>query len=155
MNSYYLNSYRINALLFVIGLLLLALAGPQRFANLLDELNRRAGALTGAQPTVLSAEPPATLLLQADALVLPIANGAAQVTARVRDAKGQPVAGVTVQFQSQLGNVAPASSTTDANGAAITTFHAAGVAAQAPSAGAAGQGSEPSAWRAGWAGWRR
>lgn len=131
MNTFTQYSYRINALFFLTGLLLLALVGPQRLTALVDTLNRVTDAMTNTQPLVISGGPPALLLLQADALVLPMTNGTAQVTARVRDAQGNPVAGTLVEFHSDLGNVTPASVTTDANGVATTAFQATGTAGRA------------------------
>lgn len=131
MDTFYQYSYRINALFFLTGLLLLALVGQQQFATLVDTLDRLAGTVTSAPPLVISVEPPALLLLQANALVLPKDNGTAQVTARVRDAQGNPVAGTLVQFQSDLGSVNPTSATTDANGIALTTFQTTGAAGRA------------------------
>lgn len=131
MNTFYQNSYRINALFFLLGLLLLVLVGQQRFAALLHTLDSMAGVLPGAPLRAIQSGAPALLLLQADALVLPMSNGAAQVTARVRDAQGNPVAGTVVQFQGSLGSVNPASATTDANGVATTTFQTSGAAGRA------------------------
>ena len=131
MNTFYHYSYRINALFFLTGLLTFTLVGPQRFATFLDALNRMAGAVTNTQPLVISGGPPALLLLQADALVVPMTNGTAQLTARVRDAVGRPVAGALVQFQNELGSVNPASATTDANGVAHATFQTNGAAGRA------------------------
>lgn len=131
MNTFYQYSYRINALFFLIGLLLVALVGQQRLTTLLATLTSIAEVTTAAPPLVISTEPPAALLLQADALVLPKDNGTAQVTTRIRDAQGNPVAGSLVQFQSALGSVNPASAITDANGVAVTTFQAIGTAGRA------------------------
>ncbi|MCB0184790.1 MAG: hypothetical protein KDE31_11015, partial [Caldilineaceae bacterium] len=97
MNTFYQYSYRINALFLLVGLLWLALVGQQQFTAMLNTLHSMAGAVTSEPPVVISGGPAALLLLQADALVLPKDNGTAQVTARVRDAVGNPVAGVTVQ----------------------------------------------------------
>ncbi|MEZ4864232.1 MAG: Ig-like domain-containing protein [Caldilineaceae bacterium] len=116
--------------LLLSGLLLFALCGQQSLTALIDAL--RAGApLTGAASVVLPTNPPALLLLQADSLVLPMTNGSAQLTARVRDAVGKPVAGVTVQFQGALGNVNPANAITDSNGMAMTTFQSTGATGRA------------------------
>ena len=131
MNTIKLPIYRINGLLFLLGLLILALVGQPRFAALQETLQHLAEITISAPPLVISTEAPAALLLQADALVLPKDNGTAQVTARVRDAQGIPVAGVTVQFQSDLGSVNPTSATTDATGLALTIFQATGAAGRA------------------------
>lgn len=131
MNTFTQYSYRINALFFLTGLLLLALVGQQRLAALRDTVNNMATVMTNRPVLLSQSGPPALLLLQADALVLPMTNGTAQVTARVRDAQGNPVAGTLVQFQSDLGNVTPASVTTDANGVATTAFQATGTAGRA------------------------
>lgn len=128
MNTFTQSSYRINALLFLAGLLLLALAGQQRFATILGTLNNMASTVTNTQPLVISGGPPALLLLQADALVLPMTNGTAQLTARVRDAVGNPVAGVTVHFASTMGSLLPEGTLTDANGVARSTFQSTGAA---------------------------
>lgn len=131
MNTIKLPIYRINGLLFLLGLLILALVGQPRLAALAETLQRLAEATTNAPPLVISTEAPALLLLQADALVLPKDNGTAQVTAHIRDAQGNPVAGSLVQFQSALGSVNPASALTDANGVAVTTFQTTGAAGRA------------------------
>lgn len=131
MNTIKLPIYRINGLLFLLGLLILALLGQPRLAALQETLQRLVEITTSAPPLVISTEAPAALLLQADALVLPKDNGTAQVTARVRDAQGNPVAGTLVQFQSDLGSVNPTSATTDANGIALTTFQTTGAAGHA------------------------
>jgi adhesin/invasin len=131
MNTLYQNTHRINALLFLLGLLLLGMVGPQRLAPLTAALQRPAEVRTAAPAVGLQAGPPALLLLQADALVLSMTNGTAQLTARVRDAQGQPVTGAVVQFQSILGTVTPAGTTTDANGIASATFQATGAAGRA------------------------
>lgn len=131
MNTFTQYSYRINAFFFLTGLLLLALIGQSRLATLLATLDHMAEVATSAPPLLIQVEPPALLLLQADALVLPMTNGAAQMTARVRDAQGNPVAGTLVQFQSDLGSVNPTSAVTDATGIALTTFQATGAAGRA------------------------
>ncbi|MCB0110866.1 MAG: Ig-like domain-containing protein, partial [Caldilineaceae bacterium] len=131
MNTFYQYSYRINALFLLAGLLWLALVGQQGFTAMLDTLHSMAGAVTSAPSVVISGGPAALLLVQADALVLPKDNGTGQVTARVRDAVGNPVAGVTVQFQGVLGNVNPANAITDSNGMAMTTFQSTGVTGRA------------------------
>ncbi|MFN8445748.1 MAG: Ig-like domain-containing protein [Caldilineaceae bacterium] len=131
MNTFKLYSYRIPWLLFLLGLLLLALADRQGWQPLTALRNVTSGALTKAAPLEADANPPALLLLQADALVLPMTNGTAQISARVRDARGNPVAGSTVKFQGALGMVNPTSVTTDANGVARATFQAAGHAGRA------------------------
>lgn len=131
MNTFKLYSYRIHWMLFLLGLLALALAERQGWQPLALLLNHTTGALTRAAPLEEEAKPAALLLLQADALVLPMTNGTAQVTARVRDAQGNPVAGSTVKFQGALGTVNPASATTDAKGVAVATFQATGQAGRA------------------------
>jgi len=131
MNPIKLPIYRINGLLFLLGLLSLALVGQPRFAALQGTLQRLAEITISAPPLVISTEAPALLLLQADALVLPKDNGTAQITARVRDAQGNPVAGTLVQFQSDLGSVNPTSASTDADGIALTTLQATGTAGRA------------------------
>lgn len=131
MQTLNFNSHRINRLIFLVGLLLLALLGQQRQALLQSLFDRMAAAPATVQSRSSQAGPPTLLLLQADALVLPMTNGTAQLTARVRDAQGNPVAGSVVQFQSDLGNVTPNSATTDANGVANTVFQAIGGAGRA------------------------
>lgn len=131
MQTVNLNSHRINRLIFLAGLLLVALLGQQRLALFHSVLDRLAQAPTTHKPALSQAGPPALLLLQADALVLPMMSGTAQLTARVRDAQGNPVAGSAVQFQSDLGNITPASATTDANGVAGAVFQAGGAAGRA------------------------
>ena len=81
-----------------------------------------------AQPAASS---PALLLFNSDALVVSMNDGTAQLIAHVRDAEGKPVAGVTVAFASQQGTLAPVNATTNAEGAATTTFTAGGVVGQA------------------------
>jgi adhesin/invasin len=58
-------------------------------------------------------------------------SGTTQLTAQVRDAVGNPVAGSAVQFQSNLGTINPANTTTGANGVASVTFQASGAAGRA------------------------
>ncbi len=74
---------------------------------------------------------PASLILITDAIVLPTGDGQAIVTAMVRDQVGQPVAGVDVQFTSNLGDMLPATATTNADGVAASTFTAGEVPGQA------------------------
>lgn len=131
MQTFNLNSQRINHLIFLLGLLLLVLLGQQRQALLQSLFDHMAAAPTIVQARSSQAGPPTLLLLQADALVLPMTNGTAQLTARVRDAVGNPVVGSLVQFQSDLGRVNPASAMTDANGVASVTFQASGAAGHA------------------------
>jgi len=131
MNTLYQNTYRINALLFLLGLLLLGLVGPQRLTALSAALQHLGKTKTATPAVVLQTGPPALLLLEADALVLPMTNGTAQLTARVRDAQGKPVAGIVVQFQSDRGSVTPASATTDGDGVAIATLQTNGAAGRA------------------------
>lgn len=88
-----------------------------------------AGTGVNAQPG--AANPPATLLLDSAALVVPLNGGSSQLTTRVRDAAGQPVAGVVVQFTSQQGTLTPTDATTDAQGLATTQFTAGGTVGQA------------------------
>ena len=98
MNTFKLTSYRIPWMFFLLCLLLLALAERQGWQPLAALRNDTTGALTRAAPLASEAKPAALLLLQADALVLPMTTGTAQITARVRDAQGNPVAGSTVKF---------------------------------------------------------
>ncbi len=81
-----------------------------------------AGTTVNAEPS--AANPPATLLLTSAALVVPMNGGTSQLTTRVRDAAGQPVAGVVVQFTSQQGTLTPVGAITDAQGLATTQFTA-------------------------------
>lgn len=127
----YLNAHRLNRLFFLAGLLLLVLLGQQRLALLQNLFDRLAERPTIVQARSPQAGPPALLLLEADALVLPMTNGSTPLTARLRDAEGNPVAGVQMQFQSNLGSINPASATTDASGVASVTFQASGTAGQA------------------------
>lgn len=99
---------------------------------------RLTNAVAGSQPVVLtgghlmqSSAPPALLLLNPDQLVTPINGGTTTLTVRVRDAASQPLPGIIVQLRSMLGSVAPASVTTDGNGAAVVTFTAGSVPGQA------------------------
>lgn len=131
MNTFKRYSYRINEILFLLGLLLLALAQRQGWQPFTVFQDHATGAVTKAASLEVAANPPALLLFQADALVLPMTNGTTQLTARLRDAQGHPVAGTLVTFQSALGSVTPASATTDANGVASTTFHTSGQAGHA------------------------
>lgn len=105
----------------------LLLSSPAKLAMLflglsLVALPLLAAPRASAQPA--AATPPAILLLTSDELVVTINGGHTQLTARVRDAVGRPVAGATVQFASQQGVVNPATLTTDAQGVAMTTFTA-------------------------------
>jgi hypothetical protein len=67
---------------------------------------------------------PATLLLSAEALVLPPESGSTTLTATLRDARGEPVPAAVVLFESDAGAVAPESTTTDVAGVATATFTA-------------------------------
>jgi hypothetical protein len=73
---------------------------------------------------------PATLLLRSDAMVLAADSGSTLVTATVRDAFGQPVAGAEVHFQSTSGNLAPTTANTGIDGVVSTAFGAGAVAGQ-------------------------
>jgi len=65
---------------------------------------------------------PATLLLNSQKLVLVHGGSSAEVVAVVRDASGKPVPNVSVAFSVQGGSVTTASSVSNANGRATTTF---------------------------------
>jgi hypothetical protein len=67
---------------------------------------------------------PALLLLNADALVATLNGGKVNLTARLRDKDGKAVPGITVNFASTQGSVAPASAQTNADGVATTIFTA-------------------------------
>jgi adhesin/invasin len=128
--------------MMIAGVLSLAVAGQHKMLMSLRDLSRSLSApaaniapvnsdAASRGDTVAQLGAPALLLLNADALVLPMESGAAQVTARVRDTKGKPVAGVEVHFTGELGSVSPASVTTDGNGVALATFTAGGAQGQA------------------------
>jgi adhesin/invasin len=124
--------HRISYLIFLIGVLSVGLTGQRAWSSWLHNLSQSATMMTSASPSqVVAAGPPALLLLNADALVAPINNGVATLTARVRDAEGKPVAGVAVSFASDLGTLSPATASTDANGVASATFTAGGTPGQA------------------------
>lgn len=126
------NQIRLSSLIMLIGLFSLALAGQRWLWPALQTLqSANRTATTTSQPLVIDAGPPALLLLNADALVLATENGATQVTARVRDAEGKPVAGAAVNFSSAQGSVAPTDAVTDAAGVAVTSFTAGGAQGQA------------------------
>jgi hypothetical protein len=139
--TYELNLLRISSIILIVGVLGLAVAGQHKMLTSLQELSRSLNApaaniapASSDAPkgdTVAQLGAPALLLLQADELALPMESGAAQVTARVRDTKGQPVAGVEVHFTSELGSVSPPSVVTDDNGKALATFTAGGAQGQA------------------------
>lgn len=132
MNTYQHQSYRVGGMLFLVTLLTLALIGHQHLSSLLAALNHAAvEPVTVQQPATVQAAAPALLLLNADALVLTTESGATQVTARVRDAEGKPVAGVAVQFASAQGSLSPATAATDGEGTAKSTFTAGGSQGQA------------------------
>jgi hypothetical protein len=108
------------------------------YPTLQQALTHLTGIAVSAPPDILTrgqlaqgSATPALLLLNPDQLVTPIHGGATTLTVRVRDAASQPVPGVTVQVHSTLGNVTPASVTTDGNGAAVVTFTAGSVPGQA------------------------
>jgi adhesin/invasin len=126
------NFHRISYFIMLIGLLSLGLTGQHSWLAALRSLAQPATAVTTtSQSLVVDAGPPALLLLNADALVLTTENGATQMTARVRDAEGKPVAGAAVNFSSTQGSVAPADAVTDAAGVAMTSFTAGGAQGQA------------------------
>ena len=58
-------------------------------------------------------------------------GGSSTATATVVDQNGQPVSGVEVTFSANLGNMSPASATTNANGQASATFTAGSQSGQA------------------------
>lgn len=87
--------------------------------------------ITAPDHAVGSSAPPALLLLTTDGLVAPLNGGTVPLTARVRDAQGQPVAGVEVRLQSDQGSVTPASAITDADGMVVATFTAGSAQGQA------------------------
>jgi hypothetical protein len=138
--TYELNLLRISGIILIAGVLSLAFASQDKLRISLRDLNRSLSApaaniaLASSDAAPSGGDPlgaPALLLLNADALVLPMESGAAQVTARVRDAEGKPVAGVAVNFSSAQGSLAPANAVTDAGGAATATFTAGGNQGQA------------------------
>lgn len=63
-----------------------------------------------------------TFSVSASPATLPSGGGSAQVTARARDAAGNPLAGVQVTFSTTAGTVSPGVATTDAAGDARTTL---------------------------------
>jgi hypothetical protein len=126
------NFHRISYFIFLIGLLSVGLTGQRVWLAGLRSLTESATTVaTISQPLVIDAGTPALLLLNAEALALPLNEGSTQVTARVRDAEGKAVAGVVVQFNSTLGSMDPANATTDAAGVATATFNAGGAQGQA------------------------
>jgi len=119
----------------LISLFSLLVAG---YPALQQALKHLTGVATSAPPVMLtggqlaqSSAPPALLLLNPDQLVTPINSGTTTLTVRVRNAASQPLPGVIVQLRSTLGSVAPASVTTDGNGAAVVNFTAGSVPGQA------------------------
>ncbi|MEM7126079.1 MAG: Ig-like domain-containing protein [Chloroflexota bacterium] len=86
---------------------------------------------TGASLTTLhqqatnDAGPPSLILLEADALVLTNDGSSTQLTARVRDAVGHPVAGLTIDFFHTTGGfTVPESTQTNDQGEVSVTFTA-------------------------------
>ena len=72
------------------------------------------------------AGPAANVAVSAEPTTLPAdGSSTSTITAAVTDANGNPVAGQSVSFATTLGNVAPATGTTDANGMATATLTAA------------------------------
>lgn len=125
------NQNRITTLIVLVGWLSILVAGQSLWTALRTLSQRPTLTVTANQPLAVTAGPPALLLFNADALVLTLNGATTPLTVRVRDEVGRPVAGVAVQFQSDLGSVTPASVTTDAAGQASATFTAGGVAGQA------------------------
>ncbi len=62
------------------------------------------------------------LVLSSDATLLPVGDAQATVSVTVLDLEGQPVSGTEVSFSSNLGEVSPATATTNAEGIATTAF---------------------------------
>jgi hypothetical protein len=85
-------------------------------------------------PVVFQAVTPAKIALQAAPATVPI-NGQSTITAVVRDAQNNLVAGATVNFNLTLdptgGSLSTPTSVTDANGQASTTYTATGTASAA------------------------
>jgi adhesin/invasin len=86
---------------------------------------------TGEKRFISTGGEPGSLLLSADAIVLPADSGSTLLTAIVRDADGQPVAGVDVRFDSEAGDLSPANATTGIDGFAVVTFTAGSTPGQA------------------------
>ncbi|HEX7086234.1 MAG TPA: Ig-like domain-containing protein [Vicinamibacterales bacterium] len=63
-----------------------------------------------------------TFSVSASPATLPSGGGSSQITARARDAAGNPLAGVSVSFSTTAGTVSPEVATTDAAGEARTTL---------------------------------
>jgi hypothetical protein len=118
------NFHRISYLIFLIGLLSVGVIGQRIWSASLGNIAQSATMVTKASRASVAAGAPALLLLNTDALVAPMNGGTATLMARVRDAEGQPVAGVEVNFQSNGGTMSPNTAVTDENGAASTTFTA-------------------------------
>lgn len=78
---------------------------------------------TPAVPGGAEGAGPAAIALAADPQAVQ-PGGTSTLTAAVRDASGQPVAGVQVDFSATAGSVDPASAVTDAEGKAVSTFTA-------------------------------
>ena len=124
---------RIALLLFCIALISLDLNGraaaSQLRANLQSLVYRTEATIArtaAVAQQAVNAGPPAVLLLSANALVLPNDGGTAILTARVRDAVGNPVEGVFVAFHSTSGSTLPDSAPTNAEGFVTSTFTASG-----------------------------
>ena len=97
-----------------------------QFASLLPgtyTINAASGSLVNSTNITVNIIPPASL----DLVAVPDnlqTGGTSIVTATVRDALGQPLSGVTVNFTADGGVIAPASALTDANGRASAQFSA-------------------------------
>ena len=115
----------------VLLMLLSIVAGAQLFDHLRTQSRTMTQAAATTDQLAAPGNAPALLLLNADALVATLNGGAVKLTARVRDKEGRAVPGVTVNFASGQGGVAPASAQTDADGVATTTFTAGAVEGQA------------------------
>ncbi|HEY8535836.1 MAG TPA: Ig-like domain-containing protein, partial [Vicinamibacterales bacterium] len=63
-----------------------------------------------------------SLTVSASPATLPSGGGSVEVTARVSDLGGNPLAGIPVTFSTTAGTVSPAAATTDQTGAARTTL---------------------------------
>ncbi|MEM4331685.1 MAG: Ig-like domain-containing protein [Candidatus Micrarchaeia archaeon] len=87
------------------------------------QVNASTGTLVNSTSVLVNVIPPASLDLAA--VPAEIQTGQTSVvTATVRDMLGQPISGVTVNFASDGGTIAPLSALTDANGRASAYFTA-------------------------------
>ena len=80
--------------------------------------------ITGTAQIEVKGYSPAALTLTSTATLLPVSSGQTIVTATLHNQMNQPMQGAVVSFTGTLGQVSPVTTTTNANGVAVTTFSA-------------------------------